>query len=165
MYFRIKSDGAHSPRISNLFTASKNGADFGLENSQLSEFYYNSGDYDCQCFFLVPRGYDKKKKYPTMLLIHGGPQSSWRNSWSTRWNMALFAQQGYVLVMPNVTGTTGFGEKFMRDVLGDWGGRPYNDLVKCWEYVESNMPFCDPDRAVALGGSYGGMEHLISLFT
>lgn len=69
--------------------------------------------------------------------------------------MAL-AEQGYIVILPNIIGSTGFGEKFCEDVFGDWGGRPYHDLVKCWEYVEDKFKFADMERAVCLGASYGG---------
>lgn len=105
---------------------------------------------------MKPSFFDEKKKYPLALLIHGGPQSSWGDAWSTRWNPAVWAEQGYVVVAPNVTGSTGFGLDLTRGVDGDWGGRPYRDLENCFEYIAKNMPFVDTDRAVAGGGSYGG---------
>ncbi|KAF2102482.1 dipeptidyl-peptidase-like protein V precursor [Rhizodiscina lignyota] len=133
------------------------GASFGLHPGQVSEFAFQGyGDYTVEAFLTKPSNFSPNKKYPLALLMHGGPQSSWLNAWSTRWNPAVFAEQGYVVVSPNVTGSTGFGDDFSRAVLGDWGGRPYQDLVKCVDYVENNMEFIDMERAVALGGSYGG---------
>ena len=68
----------------------------------------------------------------------------------------MFAEQGYVVVMPNPTGSTGYGQARTDAIAGDWGGRPYNDLVNCFEYISDTLPFVDMDRAVALGASYGG---------
>lgn len=58
--------------------------------------------------------------------------------------------------MPNITGSIGFGQKFIEDIGGEWGGRSYKDLVNCFEYVHETMPFVDTKRAVAMGASYGG---------
>lgn len=75
---------------------------------------------------------------------------------STRWNPAIYASAGYVVVMPNPTGSTGYGQALTDAIACNWGGRPYEDLEKCFEHVAANMPFVDMDRAVALGASYGG---------
>ena len=99
---------------------------------------------------------NNRKKYPLCMLIHGGPQGAWQDSWSTRWNPAVFAEQGYVVVCPNPTGSTGYGMALEDGICGEWGGRPYNDLVRCYEWVVENMPEVDGERAVALGASYGG---------
>lgn len=138
------------------------GERFGLKPSQVSEIdFQGHGDYDVQAFLLKPSNFSPDKKYPLALLIHGGPQGSWPNAWSTRWNPAVFAEQGYIVVRPNITGSTGFGDEFSASVNGDWGGRPYGDLAKCIEYVEKNLDFVDMDRAVALGGSYGGKCYIL----
>ena len=68
----------------------------------------------------------------------------------------MFAEQGYVVVMPNPTGSTGYGQALTDAIAGDWGGRPYNDLVNCFEHIEGNLPYVDTRNAVALGASYGG---------
>ncbi|KAK3366453.1 Alpha/Beta hydrolase protein [Podospora didyma] len=114
------------------------------------------GDYDVHALVMRPSNHDPKKKYPLCFLIHGGPQGAWGDGWSTRWNPAIFAEQGYVVVSPNPTGSTGYGMSLQNGIKGNWGGRPYNDLVKCFEYIEKEMPFVDTDRGVALGASYGG---------
>lgn len=84
--------------------------------------------------------------------------SSWSDSWSTRWNPTFFAEQGYIAVAINPTGSTGFGQKFTDAIKGQWGGLPYQDLVKGFEYLENNKEYSyiDFDNAVALGASYGG---------
>ena len=96
------------------------------------------------------------KKYPLKFLIHGGPQGAWGNNWSYRWNPELFAANGYVVVMINPRGSTGYGQAFTDAVSGDWGGKPYEDLMKGLDYVEKTYPFIDKTREAALGASYGG---------
>ncbi|KAJ9157411.1 Prolyl oligopeptidase [Pleurostoma richardsiae] len=136
---------------------SKQGKSFGLSRSQVDEIWFRgAGEYDVHALVMRPSGFDKSKKYPLAMLIHGGPQGAWGDSWSTRWNPAVFAEQGYVVVCPNPTGSTGYGMNLENGITGDWGGKPYNDLVNCFEYVESNLPYVDTQNAVALGASYGG---------
>jgi dipeptidyl aminopeptidase/acylaminoacyl peptidase len=107
-------------------------------------------------FIIRPPGFDSTKKYPLKFLIHGGPQGAWGNSWTYRWNAELFAAGGYVVVMINFHGSTGYGQKFTDSISGDWGGKPYEDLMKGLDYVEKTYPFIDKDREAALGASYGG---------
>jgi dipeptidyl aminopeptidase/acylaminoacyl peptidase len=111
---------------------------------------------DVQGFLIKPPGFDASKKYPLKFLIHGGPQGAWGNSWSYRWNGELFAANGYVVVMINFHGSTGYGQKFTDAIQGDWGGKPYVDLMKGLDYVEKTYPFIDKNREAALGASYGG---------
>jgi dipeptidyl aminopeptidase/acylaminoacyl peptidase len=111
---------------------------------------------DVQGFLIKPPGFDSSKKYPLKFLIHGGPQGAWGDSWSYRWNGELFAANGYVVVMINFHGSTGYGQKFTDAISGDWGGKPYEDLMKGLDYVEKTYPFIDKTREAALGASYGG---------
>lgn len=111
---------------------------------------------DVQGFLVKPPGFDASKKYPLKFLIHGGPQGAWGNSWSYRWNPQLFAASGYVVVMINFHGSTGYGQAFTDSISGDWGGKPYEDLLKGLDYVEKTYPFIDKTREAALGASYGG---------
>ncbi len=112
---------------------------------------------DVQGFMVKPPGFDPHKKYPLKFLIHGGPQGAWGNSWSYRWNAELFAATGnYVVVMINFHGSTSYGQKFTDSISGDWGGKPYVDLMKGLDYVEKTYPFIDKNREAALGASYGG---------
>ena len=89
-------------------------------------------------------------------LIHGGPQGAWGDDWSYRWNPELFAANGYVVIMINFHGSTGYGQKFIDAINGDWGGAPFEDLMKGLDYAEKTYPFIDKDRECALGASYGG---------
>jgi dipeptidyl aminopeptidase/acylaminoacyl peptidase len=109
-----------------------------------------------QGFLIKPPGFDANKKYPLKFLIHGGPQGAWGDAWSYRWNPELFAANGYVVVMINPRGSTGYGQKFVDEVSGDWGGRPYVDLMTGLDYVEKQYKFIDKTRECALGASYGG---------
>jgi dipeptidyl aminopeptidase/acylaminoacyl peptidase len=95
-------------------------------------------------------------RYPVKFLIHGGPQGAWGDDWSYRWNPELFAANGYVVIMINFHGSTGYGQKFIDAINGDWGGAPFEDLMKGLDYAEKTYPFIDKDRECALGASYGG---------
>ena len=140
-----------------LSSATKQGIEMGLDATNVSEvrFRGKGSSYDVQAFVVRPSSFSENKSYPLALMVHGGPVSSWSDSWSTRWNFAVFAEQGYVVVAPNILGSTGWGKEFT-NVEGDWGGRPYQDIVNCFEYVERHMPYVDTTRAAALGASYGG---------
>lgn len=143
--------------VTEISSSSKHGKAFGLSQAQCSEIWYpGSKDYDNHALVMLPSKFDPDKKYPLAFLIHGGPQSAWADDWSTRWNPAIFAEQGYVVVCPNPTGSTGYGQAHTDAIAGHWGGAPYDDLVKCFEYIEKKMSYVDTDRAVALGASYGG---------
>src|SRR5581483_2542087 len=106
-------------------------------------------------FIVKPPNFDKSKKYPMILLIHGGPQSAWLDAWSYRWNPQMFAARGYVAVMINPHGSTGYGQAFTEQISGDWGGAVYEDLMKGVDYM-LGQGYVDPNRLGAAGGSYGG---------
>ncbi len=118
--------------------------------------FKGAGGADVQGFMVKPPNFDATKKYPLKFLIHGGPQGSWGDDWSYRWNPELFAASGYVTVMINPRGSTGYGQAFTDGVSGDWGGKPYEDLIKGLDYVEKTYSFIDKNREAALGASYGG---------
>jgi dipeptidyl aminopeptidase/acylaminoacyl peptidase len=103
-----------------------------------------------------PPTFDASKKYPVKFLIHGGPQDAWGEDWSYRWNPELFAANGYVVIMINFHGSTGYGQRFIDAVNGDWGGAPFEDLMKGLDYAEEHYPFIDKTRECALGASFGG---------
>lgn len=108
-----------------------------------------------QAWLVKPPGFDPKKKYPFLYFIHGGPQGAWMDAFSYRWNPALFASQGYVVMLPNPRGSTGFGQKFTEEISGDWAGACYEDLMKGVDWAIA-QGFVDPDRMGAAGGSFGG---------
>ncbi len=109
-----------------------------------------------QGFILKPPGFDPSNKYPVKFLIHGGPQGAWGDEWSFRWNPNLFAASGYVVIMINPRGSTGYGQQFIDEINGDWGGRPFDDLMLGLDYAEHEYGFIDRTRECALGASYGG---------
>jgi dipeptidyl aminopeptidase/acylaminoacyl peptidase len=109
-----------------------------------------------QGFLIRPPNFDETRKYPVKFLIHGGPQGAWGDAWSYRWNPELMAASGYVVVMVNPRGSTGYGQAFIDGVNGDWGGKAYVDLMKGLDYAEKQYPFIDKTRECALGASYGG---------
>jgi dipeptidyl aminopeptidase/acylaminoacyl peptidase len=109
-----------------------------------------------QGFLVKPPNFDPNKKYPLKFIIHGGPEVPMGDLWSYRWNAELFAASGYVVIMINFHGSPGYGQKFIDEINGDWGGAPYEDLMKGLDYAEKTYPFIDKDRECALGASYGG---------
>jgi dipeptidyl aminopeptidase/acylaminoacyl peptidase len=128
-----------------------------IEMQPMESFTFKGADNaDVQGFIVKPPGFDASKKYPLKFLIHGGPQGAWGNSWSYRWNPELFAADGYVVVMINPHGSTGYGQAFTDAVSRDWGGKPFVDLMRGLDYAEKTYPFIDKTREAALGASYGG---------
>ena len=129
-----------------------------IDMQPLESFTFKGANNDdVQGFMVKPPGFDPNKKYPLKFLIHGGPQGAWGNEWTYRWNAELFAATGnYVVVMINFHGSTGYGQKFTDSISGDWGGKPYVDLMNGLDYVEKTYPFIDKNREAALGASYGG---------
>jgi dipeptidyl aminopeptidase/acylaminoacyl peptidase len=128
-----------------------------LDLPKMQSFWFTAKDgTKLQGFVIPPPGYDPQKKYPVKFLIHGGPQGAWGDSWSYRWNAQLFAANGYVVVMINPRGSTGYGQAIIDGVNGDWGGKPFTDLMTGLDYAEQHYPFIDKTRECALGASYGG---------
>lgn len=107
-------------------------------------------------FLLKPMNYDAKKKYPMIVLIHGGPQGAWNDSWGYRWNPQMYANAGYIVFMPNPRGSTGYGQKFVNEISGDWGGKVVDDIKNGIVEVLKKNPTIDKERIGAAGASYGG---------
>ena len=125
--------------------------------SPLESFWFPGAYGDkVEGFLVKPPNFDPAKKYPVKFLIHGGPQGAWGDDWSYRWNPELFAANGYVVIMINFHGSTGYGQKFIDAINGDWGGAPFEDLMKGLDYAEQTYTFIDKTRECALGASYGG---------
>jgi dipeptidyl aminopeptidase/acylaminoacyl peptidase len=131
--------------------------------SPLEYFLFPGANGDkVEGFLVKPPNFDASKKYPVKFLIHGGPQGAWGDDWSYRWNAELFAAptsstpSGYVVIMINFHGSTGYGQKFIDAINGDWGGAPFEDLMKGLDYAEEHYAFVDKTRECALGASYGG---------
>jgi dipeptidyl aminopeptidase/acylaminoacyl peptidase len=107
-------------------------------------------------YVVKPWNYQPGKKYPVAFLIHGGPQGSFGNGWSYRWNPQTYAGQGYAVVMIDFHGSTGYGQAFTDAISQHWGDRPLEDLRKGWAAAQKQYAFLDGARACALGASYGG---------
>ena len=125
--------------------------------SPLEPFWFTGAHEDkVQGWLVKPPNFDPNKKYPVKFIVHGGPEVPFGDEWSFRWNFELFAANGYVVVFINFHGSPGYGQKFIDAINGDWGGAPYEDLMKGLDYAEQHYPFIDKDRECALGASYGG---------
>lgn len=140
----------------------------GLGPHTFEEFFYDGSlpDFDQQLHALVvkPSNFSENATYPLAYIIHGGPQGANANSWSTRWNFQTWADQGFVVVAPNPTGSTGFGQELTDRIAGNWGSYPYEDVVLGWEYVRDNLSsFIDTKNGIVAGASYGGVSYANSL--
>lgn len=107
-------------------------------------------------YVVKPYNYQEGESYPVAFLIHGGPQGSFGNGWSYRWNPQTYAGQGYAVVMIDFHGSTGYGQAFTDAISQHWGDRPLEDLQKGWAAAQKQYPFLNGDKACALGASYGG---------
>ncbi|HLN31567.1 MAG TPA: S9 family peptidase [Gemmataceae bacterium] len=114
-----------------------------------------AGGTPMQMWILKPPGFDASKKWPLAFLVHGGPQGAWEDGWSFRWNAEAWAAQGYVVALPNPRGSTGFGQKYVDEISGDWGGKCFEDLMAGLAFLEK-QPYIDPERMGAAGASFGG---------
>ena len=122
----------------------------------LEPFWFTSAKDRVEGFVIKPPNFAAGQKYPVKFLIHGGPEGQWGDSWTYRWNAELFAANGYAVVMINPTGSTGYGQKFTQQIQGDWGGRPFEDLMRGLDYALAHYSFLDGTRVCAMGASYGG---------
>jgi len=123
----------------------------------LEEFWVNGADgARVHSFLIRPPNFTPGRKYPVLMLIHGGPQGFWGHAWTYRWNAQVFAAAGYVVVMPNPRGSTGYGQKFVDEINNDWGGRAFDDIMAVADHIVTDVPFADASKMTAAGGSYGG---------
>jgi dipeptidyl aminopeptidase/acylaminoacyl peptidase len=150
--FRANADGSGVTAVSR-FNAEFLAA-FALKPAE-SVTFAGAGGTPVQAWVVKPNTFKEGVKYPLLYLVHGGPQSAWNDGWTYRWNAQVFASAGYVVFMPNPRGSTGFGQKFTDEISGDWGGKPFDDLMKGVDYAEK-LPYVDASRKVAAGASYGG---------
>jgi dipeptidyl aminopeptidase/acylaminoacyl peptidase len=107
-------------------------------------------------FLVKPPHFDPSRAYPVVYLVHGGPQGAWSDHFHYRWNANMFAAPGYVAVLVNPRGSTGYGQRFTDEISGDWGGRVYEDLMLGLDHALETYPFLDAERVAAAGASYGG---------
>ncbi|PYQ31621.1 MAG: S9 family peptidase [Acidobacteria bacterium] len=120
-----------------------------------STWWKGADDTPVQGWLIKPPHFDASKKYPAVVLIHGGPQGAWSNGWSYRWNGEMFAARGYVVLMPNPRGSSGFGQQFLEEISRDWGGRVYTDIMNGVDMLAA-LPYVDGNRIGAAGASFGG---------
>ena len=127
-----------------------------IQFGEASSFTFTGWNGDTvQAWKVTPPEFDANKKYPLLLLMHGGPEGAWGNLFHYRWNAQLFAAAGYVVILPNFHGSSGFGLKFMDAIKGQWGGAPYEDQMKAVD-IALTWPYVDTTRVAAAGASYGG---------
>jgi len=128
-----------------------------LQMNGAEEFRFEGAAKDqVHGWLLKPPAFDPAKKYPLVLMIHGGPQGAWKDEFHYRWNAQMFAAPGYVVAMINFHGSTGYGQRFTDSISGDWGGKPYQDIMKGLATLHGRYPFIDSGRNAAAGASYGG---------
>jgi dipeptidyl aminopeptidase/acylaminoacyl peptidase len=128
-----------------------------LDINPAEHFWFDAADgTKVQGMLIRPPAFDPNKKYPVLVVCHGGPQTQFSDSWGYRWNPQVFAAPGYAVLMINRRGSTGFGQKFTDEINADWGGKAYQDIVKGVDYALAKYAFLDGTRMAAAGGSYGG---------
>jgi len=121
-----------------------------------SRTYTGAGGDTVQLWLTYPPGFDAKKKYPLVHLLHGGPQTMVRDAFGYRWNNHVFASPGWIVAQVNRHGSTGFGEPFALSMNGAWGDKPMDDILKANAYLFDAVPAIDRDNVAAAGASYGG---------
>jgi dipeptidyl aminopeptidase/acylaminoacyl peptidase len=150
--FRAAADGTGVTPITRTNNAFLD--KFALRPAE-SVSYAGAGGTAIHAWVVKPAAFRDGQKYPLLYLVHGGPQGAWTDGWTFRWNAQIFAAAGYVVFMPNPRGSTGFGQQFIDEISGDWGGKPYDDLMKGADFAET-LPYVDRTRVGAAGASYGG---------
>jgi dipeptidyl aminopeptidase/acylaminoacyl peptidase len=151
--FTANSDGTSVRQITHQNSALLS----QLDLPSAEHFWFEGAEKtQVQAMLLRPPHFDPSKKYPMLLLIHGGPQGEWDDDWFYRWNAQLMASPGYVVLMINPRGSFGYGSKFTQEISRDWGGKAYEDLMKGVDAAVAKYPFIDGSRLAAAGGSFGG---------
>ena len=120
-----------------------------------STTFKGADDRDVQQWIVYPPDFDPKKKWPLIQVVHGGPHNGIMSEFSFRWNLQLWAAQGYVIGCVNFHGSSGFGQEFTDSITGDLGNKPLVDIMKSTDWFAS-QPWIDKERMAAAGGSYGG---------
>jgi len=128
-----------------------------LEMNPPEAFWFEGAEgTKVQAMLIRPPKFESTKKYPLLVVLHGGPQTMWSNAWGYRWNAQVFSAAGYVTLMINRRGSTGYGQKFTDEITNDWGGKAYLDVMNGVDYALKKYSFVDGTRMAAAGGSYGG---------
>jgi dipeptidyl aminopeptidase/acylaminoacyl peptidase len=151
--FAAKSDGSGAHQL----THQNDSILANVEMNAPETFWFVSADGTrVQAMVIRPPNFDAMKKYPLLVLLHGGPQTMWSNAWGYRWNAQVFSAAGYVSLMINRRGSTGYGQKFTDEIINDYGGKAYADVMKGVDATVAKYKYVDATRAAAAGGSYGG---------
>ncbi|MBN2029436.1 S9 family peptidase [bacterium] len=147
---RVQTDGKDLKRLEFFNETLENEVDIRPAEEMWVE---GAEGHPVHVYIIKPHDFDPTKKYPTIMNIHGGPQSLWLDSFRGDWQ--VYPGAGYVLVLPNPHGSTGYGQDYTSAISKDWGGRVYEDIMKVTDAV-SELPYVDADRMGAMGWSYGG---------
>jgi dipeptidyl aminopeptidase/acylaminoacyl peptidase len=151
--YTVRQDGKDIRRVTHLNDEKVAAAKFGKPE----RFTFRGAKGDTVYGYIVyPVDFDPARKYPVAFLIHGGPQGSFGNDFHYRWNPQVYAGAGYAAVMIDFHGSTGYGQAFTDAINNDWGGAPYEDLMKGLDFAVEKYAFLNRERAGALGASYGG---------
>ncbi|HET8925629.1 MAG TPA: S9 family peptidase [Candidatus Acidoferrum sp.] len=151
--FAAAGDGSNVRQVTHLNEAILS----ALEMNAPETFWFAGAEgAKVQAMLIRPPKFDATKKYPLLVVLHGGPQTMWSNAWGYRWNAQVFSAAGYVTLMINRRGSTGYGQKFTDEITNDWGGKAYVDVMDGVDYTLKKYPFADGTRMAAAGGSYGG---------
>ena len=151
--FRIDQTG----KIVKRLTSTNDEKLRSIEMNPKEEFWFEgAAGAKVHGFIVKPAGFDAAKTYPMILLVHGGPQGQWGDQFHYRWSAQMFTSRGFIAVLINPRGSTGYGQKFTDEISGDWGGKPYEDLMKGVDYVLKTYSYIDGNRIAAAGASYGG---------
>lgn len=151
--FTASSDGSGARQL----THHNNAILATLEMNPPETFWFAGAEGTrIETMLIRPPKFDANKKYPLLVLLHGGPQTMWSNAWGYRWNEQVFSAPGYVTLMINRRGSTGYGQKFTDEITNDWGGKAYVDVMNGVDHALKKYPFIDGTRMAAAGGSYGG---------
>jgi len=149
----VRADGTGTKRLTGINDERLAAVRIG----EPSQFTFAGANGDTVYAWIVkPVDFDPAKKYPVAMLIHGGPQGSFGDQFHYRWNPQTYAGRGYVALMIDFHGSTGYGQAFTDAINGDWGGKPLEDLKLGLAAALERYPWMDGDRVAALGGSYGG---------
>jgi dipeptidyl aminopeptidase/acylaminoacyl peptidase len=150
--FIVNRDGSALRQMTFINKEILQGISFGKSESV---YFKGADDADVQMYIIYPPDFDPGKKYPMLMLLHGGPHGIFGDSFHFRWNAHLFASPGYVTVMPNFHGSTSFGQDFAISIHGAHGEKPFIDVMNAADYmIEKGI--IDEARIAAAGGSYGG---------
>ena len=129
----------------------------GLDVQPLRSFWFTtSAGKKIHNLVALPPGFDESRKYPLLVVIHGGPHGMWRDEFVIRWNYHLLAAPGYVVLLTNYTGSTGFGERFAQGIQADPLEGPAGEINQAADEAIRRFPFIDASRQAAGGASYGG---------